>query len=708
MSREAAIGRHIAVLRGEVRQHELAKRLGWSPAVLSRVEAGERPLSEEELDAILQTIGTEEAKEFPERLAREWKLTPEPTFDDPDGDLLWEAEQAAQEVDALASQPTVKSFFERRLARYKAELLASAGRLLTRHYQVVFVGSIAAGKSTAICRAEGLELLNAKGAVTSVLETGPGGITLCEVHIKRGPQYGILVEPCTDDEVRRHVLDFARSLLDPQDFTDGEDNEVEGGATIAREINRAMRHMTGLVNRAAPRAADGSRQPRIDPARVLAERTGDLKSLAVEILALMQLHRRDRRDLWYDPSIGKTPLAWLQDIFREINNGLHPEFSLPRRIEIIVPDPLLGEKGSAVTLVDTQGIDDVAGRADLEQHFDDPHTVVVLCSKFEDAPSIHVRELLRRAREAGVRTLDRYTAVLVLARPGDALKMKDVGVPVETEEEGYDLKSDEVRLRLPSLRLSDENMLFFNAAEQEPEVLRAFLRARIAGVRAAHREALQQIVTDAKALLINYEKEQAEEAMRVAVQPLATWLSHNAAITETPSKHVEDSLVEATSVAYPPTIRASVAREGNWPKLNYGHHLAHGARRMAAQVAEPKLEAFRVIATNVLQTKDFAIAHEHARQALRALEDGFDTAIRKAQLVGESIYADQLKFDSAFWQGAATERGKGYRDRMNGRNKGWFKQPEGKEADARVRAVIAEEWAAAVAAVHQLMPTSTG
>ncbi|MGX1348243.1 transcriptional regulator with XRE-family HTH domain [Bradyrhizobium elkanii] len=709
MSREAAIGRHVGILRdqADIRQHELAKQLGWSPAVLSRVESGERPLSADELDAALTAIDTEEARAFPARLARQWRLIPEPSFDDPDADLLWEAEQAAQKVDALAAQPDVKSFFERRIARYKDELLSAAARLGTRRYQVVLTGSIAAGKTMAICRAEGLELVNAKGAITSVLETGPGGTTVCEVHIKRGPQYGIFVEPCTDEEVRRHVLDFARSLLDAKGSTHGEPDDEENEEVISREINRAIRNMTGLVYHPSHRSADGTRLPRIDQARVLAERAGDMKTLAVEVLALMQLHRRDRRDIWYSPSLEKAPLAWLQDVFREINNGLHPEFSLPRRIEVIVPNALLNENSLTVTLVDTQGIDDVAGRADLEQHFDDPHTIVVLCSKFEDAPSIHVRELLRRAREAGVRTLDRHAAVLVLARPGDALKVKDRGALVETEEEGYELKGDEVRLRLTSLRVTDDHMLFFNAAEQDPEVLRAFLRARIAGVRAEHREGLQQIVADANALLVNYEKEQAKEAIRVGAQPLVTWLTHSSGMTEAPSTHVQDSLVEATKVAHPGTIRASVVRDGDWPKLNYGHHLAHGARRMAAQVVEPKLDAFRVIATNILQTKDFALAHDLARQAMRTLEDGFNALIRKVQLVGQSIYADDLSVDTGFWQGCRGERGKGYRDRVNVRNKNWFKQDEGKEADHRVQAVITDEWTATIASVSQLMPKST-
>jgi transcriptional regulator with XRE-family HTH domain len=124
MSRDAAIGKHLAALRdrAQLKQNELARRLEWSAAVLSRVESGERPLTDDELDIILRGIGTPEALRLKDILTRRWERLPEPTLGDPDSDLIWEAERAAQEIHALAEQPDVKQHFERRLVRYGEEL----------------------------------------------------------------------------------------------------------------------------------------------------------------------------------------------------------------------------------------------------------------------------------------------------------------------------------------------------------------------------------------------------------------------------------------------------------------------------------------------------------------------------------------------------------------------------------------------------------
>jgi transcriptional regulator with XRE-family HTH domain len=706
MTRDLAIGRHLAALRerASLKQNELAKRLEWSAAVLSRVEGGERPLTDDELAIILNGIGTPEAAQLKEVLGRNWLVLPEPPLGDPDADLLWKAEQAAQAIHDLAEQPDVKQIFERRLVRYKDEIAGAAHNVLNKRYRAALIGTIAVGKSTAICRAESLELPTTKGMPKAVLETGAGGITICEVHLRNGPGYGLIVEPCNEDEIRHHVSDFANFLMNPSQPIEGDDDEAVGSPGISREVERAVRNMTKLRRKRAEKKADGSVVAAIDYARELAASMPDVKSLTVELLTRMELHKRDRRDMWYATENGKAPLQWLQQLFEDVNNGRHEEFTLPKRIELVVPGPVLGNDSVSVTLIDTQGIDDIAARADLEQHFDDAHTVVVLCSVFNEAPATPVRQLLTRANEGGVRTLGTHASVLVLHRPGEALAMKDNGYPAQSSEEGCELKAEEVRLKLHPLGLANLPLAFFNAAEDAPEVLRAFLIARIDAVREFHRKALIEIIDGANGLLENYEKEQAQEVMRAAAHSLTTWLDHNAMLSPaSATRRVHESLLSATSAAHWKTISASVSRRGDWPNLNYAHQLSHGARRVATQIVGPKLLAFKTIAKNLVDDARLSDAHDLVRQTVRVLDDSFDAIVRTAQLIGESIQSDELGEDYEFWRDCSAISGRGYRERINGHNRTWFETQHSGAAEARVAETVEQKWNEAIISVRGLL-----
>jgi transcriptional regulator with XRE-family HTH domain len=708
MNRDAAIGRQIALLREQanLKQHELAKRLEWSAAVLSRVEKGERVLSEDELEIVVTGIGTDDAAKFKERLARRWIALPEPDLGDPDLDLLWEAERVAQDVRALSENPDVKQIFERRLTRYMEEIRSAAQRVTNKRYSAMFAGTIAVGKSTAICRAEGLELPSTRGMPKAVLETGAGGVTICEVHVRQGPGYGLIVEPCSEDEVRRQVTEFAKVLLGPGNPSADASDAEAGLPGISREVERALRNMSGLKKRRSERKPDGTVVPASDEARALASSAADVKALSVEILAKMELHKRDRRDLWYSDTSGIPPLEWVQDLFEKINNGRHSEFTLPRRIELVVPTPILGQTALSITLIDTQGIDDLAERADLEQHFDDSFTVTILCTVFNEAPSTAVRRLLVRAKEAGVRTLPNQCAILVLPRPGEALEVKDhEGYRAQGAQDGYDLKGDEVRLKLQQLSLADIPLLFFNAAEDAPSSLRSFLTDRIESVRRFHRDTLKQIIGEAAALLGNYEEEQAREVMRAAARRLTTWLNNNAELLEQPAGRVHDSLTAAVDIAHPRTVYAAIIRDGNWQYLSYAHQLSHGSRRVAAQLTEPKLNDFEAIAQNLLQDEELEAAHDLVRQCVRLLEEGFDDLLQKAQLVGQSVHADELSADVEFWRACYDEwgRGIGYRDRINGHNRNWFERQHDGEADARVAEIIRTGWTESIRSVSELL-----
>ena len=704
------VGRRLYQIRegAGIKQAELARRIVWSPAVLSRVESGERQLSSDELREVTNAIGTPDALKLSEILDRDWTEIPRPPLDHPDQDLLWEVEQTCREIEELRNQPDVRRAFERRLSEYTEELQSTAKLLLNREHDLAFIGPLGIGKSTAICRMTSLEVPSGDGGPASpVLEAGAGGITICEVHVRTGPSYGLIVEPCGEDEIRAHVMDFTEHILREGSGAlsatqDGNDEVTDG---ISKEIERAIRNMAGLRIR-REKGPDG-KPLRRDEARDLANRIGTVREYAVEVLARMELHRRDRRDTWYDAGLGKPPLLWLKETFEQINNGRHPDFTLPTRIEVVVPQPLLSSKDWSARLVDTKGIDRTAARPDLEKHLNEPHTLALLCSGFNDAPGTTARLLLERAKEARYRTLELNTAILVLARPNEALAVKDEsGAVVDTVEEGYDLKAEQVMMALEPFRLPRVTIEFFNSFGDDPERLRIRIVEGIERIRQNFRSRLSSACANARSLIVNHAQEQVQEVQRAAAHMLATWVAQHRQLPPLPGR-VQDSLMEQLTVAYASTIRASVRREGEWRNLSYGHHLGYGARRVAAMALEPAVAGLKEITDTMDASGDYVEAKGLIQQVRDVLDVAFEDLLQKVQIMGKTLFTDALKADPIFWWECQNEwgRGPGYKDRVSNRNADWFGATDRRQMEQQLRDLISREWDTALNRVSSLLET---
>ncbi|MCC7483454.1 MAG: helix-turn-helix transcriptional regulator [Burkholderiales bacterium] len=712
MSQQVAIsplelGRYLnqARERAGMKQAELARKITWSPAVLSRVESGDRALAPDELQTILAAIDTPEASRLGEVLRREWKMLPRPPLDHPDQDLIWEAERVAAELVELRDRPDVRHAFERRLSEYIDEIKHTAALLMKRNHQIAFIGSIGIGKSTAICRMTGLEVPSSDSArPIPVLEAGAGGITICEVHLRTGPGHGLLIEPRSDDDIRADVTDFAEYVLGAGSaVTQADSTEDADTQGISKETERAIRNLSRLRIR-REKSKDG-KQLRRDEARELATAHPTVRELVVEILARMELHRRDRRDVWYEPSTGKEPLNWLKDTFEAVNNGRHPDFTLPRRIEVVVPKPLIDAGDLSVRLIDTKGIDRTAARADLEGLLDESHTVAILCSGFNNAPAAEARLLLERARDTGVRGLEIQAAILALPRPSEALAVKDEsGVRVDSAEEGYSLKEEQVAMSLQPLKLGVFAIGFFNAYQDDPQRLRSFLQDRLERVRETFRKRMKEVSSNARALLQNHEREQVQEVVRHAASALRTWASRNAK-PQALSAHVQDSLMEQIGRAAATTVRACVRREGEWHNLSYTHHLGYGARRMAALSLGNLVASFSELCGTLGADPQYLEAKDLIAQADRVLVAAYDELLRKVQLMGQTAFRDELELDARYWAACNDEwgRGPGYKQRIAGHSEAWFRNDPRLELERELLGMIEREWGQAVARMLGLL-----
>ena len=698
MTTNLEIGHYLARLRNkaDMRQNELAERLTFSAAVVSRVESGERAVSAEELNSFLDAIGTEEALRFRETVGRDWLNLSRPPLGHPEEPILWEAEQAFQSVKTLSEDHNIPYPFARRLKESLDEIGATAELVMTREFSIAFVGDIGAGKTTVLCRITELEVSeDPTGHQITVLDVGAGGITLCEVQIVQGPGYGILVEPMTEAELYREIHEFARSFILPPDSGPNEDEDDPGFSGTTREIERAIRNMSGLTAKRQS-LPDGTRQ-RIDPIRDLAQNCANPDDLAVRIRAKMNLQRRTRRDLWYPEFASKEPLSWLAEVFRQVNNGRHPEFSLPKRIEVIVPKRILRDESEgtlSVRLIDTKGIDGTSERGDLETHFNNPNALVVMCSTFNDAPSSSVQQLLDRAIKGGFPNVENKAAILVLPRPTEALAVRDdEGYAVDTTEEGYELKGDEVADRLRNHSLPVVRIEFFNSLEDEPRRVVTFLLDHINHLREMNGIKLKEVISGANALVQNHANERIRAVQEQAAIQLRTWLEENRQITPF-ARHPEDSLLHAiNTIRYASSLHASIRRGGNWPNLDYPHQLSYGTRAMAVQTVAPKLIGFKSVADTLLKTPGLESASDLVNQSLRIMESGVDALFRDCQLLGRTIYAEHIEGAFALWNDCEKQwgRGTGYRDRVHNLHMKWFADNRSK-IDAQTNAIIETKW----------------
>ena len=678
MTTRIEIGKYLVRLRDKagLKQNELAQKVTRSPAVLSRVESGERALSTDELNSILEAIGTEEALRFRETAGRVWLKSQKPSLGHPDEQLLWEAEQALQSIEELSERPDIRNVFVKRLEEFRNELNSAAGLVLGTEHSVAFVGGIGVGKSTAICRATDLEVQKEKRG-EPVLDVGGGGVTVCEVHLVQGPQYGLIVEPMGENELRREVLEFASFLKPSSEARQEEETEDLDSHGTSKEIERAIRNMSGLTRRVRKETGPDGKKVRmsVDRAKDLAEKSSDSNTLAVGILSKMDLRKRTRRELWHSEVSSEEPLLWLKKNFEQVNNGRHPEFSIPKRIEITVPQRILREELLSIRIVDTKGIDRTAERKDLEDHFNTPNTIVVLCSSFNDAPSTSVQQLLERAETGRVANLQTKAAVLALPRPNEALAVKqdDSGFRVETADEGYDLKKDQVEMRLEALRVPGVRVEFFNALEDTPKRLSNFLLELVRGLRQKHSENLKAAIEGTNDLVQNFEKAQVQEIQQQVSRRLIVWRNNNQQIGPF-SKHLQDSLLSAISSAHASSLRASVRRQGEWYNLDYSHQLGYGARATAAGAVGSKLKDFKAVAKNLLEDPELEEAFSLVRQARHILESGTEDLLQKSQQLGTTIHTGYMKSDGQLWARCDSEwgGGSGYRDRVSRHHRDWF------------------------------------
>jgi hypothetical protein len=345
-------------------------------------------------------------------------------------------------------------------------------------YNLVFIGTIGQGKTTAICHLfnligdfEGNKTINGKSRsvveTRELLATGSGRTTICEVIIKSAPTTHVEIDPYTAEEMTELILNFCDSLLQEENISG------EQKVPIPREVETAVRNIIGLKR--VVRQIEG-KETTIDQAKELLEKS-NLETLKKTALENANLSQRNTTRIEYTPQLTELnnevgvgnvhhEKAWIRNTFRQLNNGSMSNFAIPSRISIFVSPSVLGNSklNEFESIIDTKGIDENPIRRDLQEYIERDDTICLFATSFKDAPETNIRELMRFNLFSKSREFHHRFITFVVTHKGEAEKVNDSEGRRET---GIVIRRDDIQSVFKSLNLDFfvDNIVFYDALQ---------------------------------------------------------------------------------------------------------------------------------------------------------------------------------------------------------------------------------------------------
>ena len=674
-------------------QAELAKQLPFTASRISRLESGDIGLKPEEAQDIAKAIGTSRALEFAEYLGQTWQAIESPGFDHVSRRVLWEAETALRRLDDLQDDPDLKNVFLKQVESCREALKRVAGFLAGTEHSIAFIGSPGVGKTTAICSLARLRDLSLGGLDQQMmLQTGGGRTTICEVHVRCGREYAISVDPCSDEEMRQYVAEFCDHIIGLTETGESKPGEAVG---LNAEIDRALRNMTGLTIKRI-KGPDGKLRQE-DPAKELVAEYPNREDLQAQVFSRLDLLRRRRLSITYSKDSSTTGLHWISRVFAQINYGRHPEFSLPRRIEVSLPDPILDEMKVDLRLIDTRGVDEPkAPRRDLQSYLDDDRAIIVFCSGFKDAPDAAMLDVIDRAVQGGLRqSILERGAIVVLPQDGEERKVRDQhGEQASSVEEGRHIKEGQLASTLKRVGVSGLRVTFMDVSQPDDcKALKDTLVAMVMELRHRASEQIASLVKTVERLIANKANEQVRAVFEEMSRRIRVWVEANPRIADGEPR-VERGLLSEMADVHASSLRAAVNRRGDWWNFDYWHGLGYGSRCETVARTEKYLTALKVEIAH--QRADAELSEAHG--FLEHLDSQIDEAVKnyhlEMQAVGEAAFAEQLREDHAYWSQCRDRwgGGPGYKSDIRGWTDKWFSEEVRRERHKFIETEMQRRW----------------
>ena len=351
-----------------------------------------------------------------------------------------------------------------------ARLVRIKELLEIQNYNLVFIGKIGVGKTTAICHLFNLFHAEEKtvgktgktvNKISELLSTGAGRTTICEVVIQpsMSKRSFLEIEPHSDDEVKEFIREVCIYFWNKEHDQNSEVTDLPPA-----ELLRAIRNITDLPDR----QIEGKR---VDKARELAQSFKSLDGFLKSVLERANLSRRNqtRLESLHNFESVEDEKKWLRNNFSNLNLGKMDKFSLPKRIYVGVSNKLIdfNKYPRFRSIIDTRGMDDARDRKDLSDYIRNrDNSICLFAEQFLAAPS-NISELLKRYLTRESRDIDTKVALLVLPRKGEPEDVGNLDGKVEDRDEGIDVRKNQIddAFARENVKFLSENIFFYDALQ---------------------------------------------------------------------------------------------------------------------------------------------------------------------------------------------------------------------------------------------------
>ncbi|MFM2058792.1 MAG: hypothetical protein RLY71_3177 [Pseudomonadota bacterium] len=575
-----------------------------------------------------------------------------------------------------------------RLSENRSGIVKLLSAINQKNFSAAFIGKIGAGKTSAICKVSGLQYDGSDNDPVEVLKTGAGRTTVCEVAVEYATRYSIKVEPLPEDEVQRMVKNFANFI-----WTKANKNiadEDEGGNLLSEELTRCIRNMLGLT--IEKKKEDGKWRSN-DKALEFSKNCKSVEEVNDLMFSCLALENRKETEFWPNPEESKGWQVWLKENFARINDGKNKVVSIPARITIRGPFPLM--QGDIVwSIVDTRGIDSYIHREDIRNILDTEEVFPIICSSFVDAPDADCRSFYELGFQLGLgRRVARDVTLLILDK-NESDKVADIDGDVtdirDRKSIGRSIREEQVSNKIShEYKISPNIVTFDGRIDAGSEIWDALEARRSAYITSKSNDLVRLISASQEMLSAEVSK---VEAFEHDIHALVSDWRASADARSPDWTNFGEYIKSVFSATHHRTLAASIDRKGSWYNLNVYEAINQRARSSAVKFCSSEIAVLKN-SLALLRGK-----YPEFSNQIDALESEcvtqFDSFSVYVGDISKEHWIEQVKTFVSIWHSMTAEwgRGSGYKSRVIEHWIAWIKSEQSVSIHNALLRRVASAW----------------